>query len=622
MKHKFFSLSVVAIALITSSCSNDIDEGQAPGAYSGGQAITFEPWAIKQTKAAATQAGDMKDFAVLATDTAAADVLIDGALVSRTGSTWTYSPKAFWPETATVNFFAFSPTDAVNVAGGAAALVGQNDKNANEPTIEYTLPALLSDQKDLLVARHSGAYTQDGTTGVRLNFRHALSRVLFQAKSESATPFEVLSIKLMNVKSKATLYLNNVPKDAVVFPYPKNNDEINTTGYQTFWEPDNPATPTVVDLEAKLTLDSVPGDGAWHYIVGDADALYVIPQENAASSMDSATVVDASFTPLNEFYIEIAYQEIVEAGQPVQPPKTYAVPVPAIVGDAYASSIAFEMERQYTFQFELTGRKTIDFKGVTVSNYSNVTQVEPLSLKWAGSNIYWDGTKLTFDDDSIKTNEARQGVLFKWGSLVGISPEGADASGWTGRTYYPTNPGIDATWTTNTSYSDFTKIPYASAPLTSNEWNRDNAYLTEITNIPDTVAALKGDICVYLTNIGAAPKGKRWRMPTSAEFGDSAKYTLNPATGGFGSIIGAANGQSTISSGYRKVDLNHPYLPASGARNYVAGALFNVGTSGYYWSSSSSSATNGYSIYFTRTTMNPVSNTNRQYGYSVRCVAE
>jgi hypothetical protein len=621
MKHKIFSLSVLAIALIMSSCSKDIDEGQTPGVNSSGQAIKFKAWTNKQTRAA-TQAADMTDFAVLATDTSAVTkVLIDGAVVSGSNAAgWSYAPHAYWPETDTVNFFAYAPAAAPGITNtGISALEGQNNANADEPTIEYELPTLLSNQKDLLVSRHFGTYAREGTSGVLLNFRHALSRVKFQAKSESGTTFVVLSIKLKNVKSKATLDLNKVSKDATAFPYPTDNATIVSPGYQIHWVPDNPTTPAVVDLTANLTNDSVPGGGGWVNIVGDDDALYVIPQENTASSMDSATLVTtAKPDPApGEFYIEITYKDDLQTNAEA---KTYAVPVPAIVGDAYKSSIAFEMERQYTFRFELSGRKLIEFKEVTVSNYDEVDPDElPMSVQWAGSNIYWDGTKLTFDDDSIKTNEARQGVFFKWGSLVGISPAGADGSGWTGRTYFPTNPGIDATWTTNTTtYSDYVKIPYVSGDPGS--YLRTDAYLTEITNIPDSVAAYKGDICVYLTNIGAAPKGKRWRMPTAAEFGKATEYTRIPEIGGF-TLVTNQTESAPIPSGYRKTDSNRPYFPATGYRS--AGILMLVGQSGYHWSSSPSSATNSFYLYITGTSVFPAYNyINRTYGLSVRCVVQ
>jgi uncharacterized protein (TIGR02145 family) len=305
---------------------------------------------------------------------------------------------------------------------------------------------------------------------------------------------------------------------------------------------------------------------------------------------------------------------------------TYAVPVPAIAGDAYASSIAFEMERQYTFQFELSGRKPIEYKGVKVSNYKDVVQEELLNLQWAGSNIYWDGSKLTFDDSSIKINKEHQGVLFKWGSLVGMSPARAtgNSTGWAGLTYYPTNPGVDTTWTTDAAlYSDYALIPYVSGDPGS--YLRTNAYLTTITNDPDSVAASKGDICVYLTKIGAAPKGKRWRMPTSAEFKALADYERVPAdtNTAFAAVSNqTADGATNITNGWQRKDLNTPYFPASGFRN-TAGTLGVVGTNGYYWSSSPASNVVGFYLGFTGTTVGTANNSyGSTYGFAIRCVTE
>ncbi|GHT12405.1 hypothetical protein FACS189426_15750 [Bacteroidia bacterium] len=614
---------MLAVALIISSCSNDLDEGQTPAVNNGGHAITFKPWANKPLRAAATQAKDVTDFAVLATDTTLSTgvgVLIDGVLVTGSNATsWTYSPPAFWPETAPVNFFAFSPTAAPGVTNSVAALAGQDDANPNEPTIEYELPTTLADQKDLLVARRSSTFSQDGAGGVLLNFRHALSRVLFQAKSESSMNFIVSSIKLKNVKSKATLDLNYVPKDTDPFLYPTDNATIASPGYQVHWVHDGSS---VVDLEANITNTAVAGDGNWHYVVANDDALYVIPQENDASDLTKATLVTGP-DPSNRFYIEITYRE--NGAGAVD--KTYAVPVPAIVGDAYASSIAFEMERQYTFQFELFGKKPIQFKGVTVSNYSTVEQEELLRLHWAGSNIYWDGTKLTFADSNDKSKEQYQGVFFKWGSLVGLSPAGANGSTWSGLTYFPTNPGVDETWTTNsTTYATYADIPYATGTLPSYT-RRDTTYLAAITNDPvtgaDTIAALKGDICVYLTKIGAAPKGKRWRMPTSAEFGEAGDYGNVGATPWPAVTSVNADGTELFANGKQLRKLNTPFFPASGYRVSSTGVLDVVGPNGYAWASSPGSLTNGFSLGFSSTAIFPASTySSRTFGFSVRCVAE
>ncbi|GHV29895.1 hypothetical protein FACS1894177_01550 [Bacteroidia bacterium] len=601
---------MIAIALITSSCSNDLDEVPAPAAGSSGHAITFESWTNKPLRAA-TKADDVTDFAVLATDTttgAIDTVLINGVRVTGSNATsWTYTPLAFWPETAAVNFFAFSPTAAPGVTNGATALAGQYDTIPGEPGIEYELPTTLADQRDLLVARHSGTYAAEGATGVTLNFRHALSRVLFQAKSESSMDFIVSSIKLKNVKGKATLDLNNVPKDATAFPYPTDNATIDTVGYQTFWEPDSPTTPTVVDLEANLTTTAVAGGGAWTYIVGDADALYVIPQENEASDLKNATLVDGLFTAPSDFYIEITYREDGAGATD----RTYAVPVPAIVGDAYKSSIAFEMERQYTFQFELFGKKPIEFKGVKVSDYDEVTQEELLRLHWAGSNIYYDAAlkHLTFADSDDKSKEQYQGVFFQWGSLTGISPEGPYTTGNT--VIYPMG-GEPIT-----AAPAWNAIPHVTSD--PGTYPRDAKYLTETAY--DTISGV-GDICKYLTERGLAPKGKRWRMPTSAEFGEAGDYgNVGAASWGAVSTVNA-DGTTAFTNGVQLRKLNTPFFPASGYRSYSMGAFGNVGTYGYAWSSSSSSSSNGFGLFFRSVVAGPANDGDRMFGFPVRCVSE
>ena len=64
--------------------------------------------------------------------------------------------------------------------------------------------------------------------------------------------------------------------------------------------------------------------------------------------------------------------------------------------------------------------------------------------------------------------------------------------------------------------------------------------------------------------------------------------------------------------------------PASGIRASHSGALGSVGTNGYAWSSSPSSATSVYGSYldFYSSNMNPENHYDRAYGFPVRCVQE
>ncbi|GHV70685.1 hypothetical protein FACS189420_2820 [Bacteroidia bacterium] len=345
MKRTVFFLSMLATGLLVSSCSNDLDEGQE-AAGSGGKPISFNVWERKQLRSETTT--DIKDFRLLAADEMG-KTLIDGLEVTGKDTHWSYSPLGLWPETETtqVNFYAFSPAEAHGVTN---ALAGQTGPS---PTINYALPGHsvnasrpLSNQEDLLVAHHTGTFFAEGVSGVNLNFRHALSRVLFKAKSEGSLGFTVLGIALKNIKGSGTLNLASLPKDATTFVYPTTTATLADPGYRVYWDT---SADTNGDLVANLeTGVEIAGDGEYHNIV----ALYVIPQTNEASDLKKTTeLTEGSGTgTFTKFYIEITYKEV---GQTDSEAKTYAVPVPAIVGDATASSIAFEIERQYTFQFEL-----------------------------------------------------------------------------------------------------------------------------------------------------------------------------------------------------------------------------------------------------------------------------
>ena len=66
------------------------------------------------------------------------------------------------------------------------------------------------------------------------------------------------------------------------------------------------------------------------------------------------------------------------------------------------------------------------------------------------------------------------------------------------------------------------------------------------------------------------------------------------------------------------------WYPAVGYRIHDSGALYSVGSYGYYWSASPnpSSSYYAYYLYFNNGNVNPANDYNRSHGYSVRCVRE
>lgn len=274
-----------------------------------------------------------------------------------------------------------------------------------------------------------------------------------------------------------------------------------------------------------------------------------------------------------------------------------------------------------------------------------------ISLKkvaWAGSNIYWDGSKLTFDEAGNNANNNYQGVYFKWGSLVGISPVGQE---FTDKTPIYVPMPEQKTWFKNRTISNVTLIP-----SDSNDWaeipcaaagsidDRNGNYLADMKR-----TSVIGDICDYI-GVAGGPKG--YRMPKSNEFGPAAvqenadgvhwakSSASDPIYGGWyrGDILKEGSkpivtdkedGTTRISQGaYLLSGGAKLFFPASGNRADKGGAdgltdggLSKTGASGFYWAGSNGGS-NTYSFVFTHGGIWPNAKYPREFAYAVRCVKE
>ena len=251
-------------------------------------------------------------------------------------------------------------------------------------------------------------------------------------------------------------------------------------------------------------------------------------------------------------------------------------------------------------------------------------------LVWAGSNVYWDGAQLTFDEtvvDADAGSDLKQGVFFRWGSLVGVSPSlfyvtytpcyvAEGASSWTiGNTPYDSIPDFlgvhtDGGGQTNTFLNDADR-------------NSDTMYLTS-----------RGDICKYLSKTGAVEGN--WRMPTGADFnaaGIAARIMVGFSTytfpwskfGTYATISDdGVDGTAVIGGGgiYTVGDTSTRF-PASGYRGYQ-GTLFSLGSHGINWSCSTidNGTGNAFCLSFAPPSVSPAFIATRSFGFSVRCVRE
>jgi uncharacterized protein (TIGR02145 family) len=304
-----------------------------------------------------------------------------------------------------------------------------------------------------------------------------------------------------------------------------------------------------------------------------------------------------------------------------------------------------------------TAKKTYTITTALEKGKSYTVRMKPYLPKFAGSNIYWDSSKsqLTFDDHDDYTNTKYQGVHFKWGSLIGVSPaqtnDSKDFSSGTAANGDPNDSNVtldgtpiymkdpDGNWVkTNVAYATsedksngkerwfgensvgdntsgsngaWSPIPYGS---TDGPYGTDKYNL--LTNHSD-FAGYRGDICNYIN--------PAYRMPTSDEL--KALYNSNSSTyySGFSSSSitnQTADGKTALAQfgTFTGISSTTYYLPASGYRANSSGMLYFVGDNGYSWSGSASVSGAYYLRFDSSDASASMSNTDSEFGFSVRCV--
>ena len=163
-----------------------------------GDEVAFRAVAGHATRSVTTTTGTISEFKVWGfhENEGETKTFMDGVAVNRINDSWTYSPTQFWPEAGTIDFFSVSP--------GATAV--QIDKTTK--TIpNFTVPSDVDEQIDLLyAANYDCSKEANGVSGVEVNFRHALSQIVFQAKNINAKlEIEIGGVEVQNIIDGGTL---------------------------------------------------------------------------------------------------------------------------------------------------------------------------------------------------------------------------------------------------------------------------------------------------------------------------------------------------------------------------------------------------------------------------------
>ncbi len=303
MKKSFILLAAAALTLVACNKTVTVEENQ-------GDAISFRPLMTGVTKTADIDATGLHTtgFWVTAIHSVGPTTYIDNQGFTWDGtSTYTSTPKYYWPASGTLEFFAYAPT------------ADSNSQLTRTDHLIFTVTpsATITNQIDFIYANtdgksKSGAYTPVGgsastygAAGVPLNFRHTGAKIVVKVKNsaDNNLKFEISGWKLVNVDGSATFTYNNTAstgdettdtQDATQLLYA---DWSNNTDAQNVAYTSADFTTNTVDKQlttAKYLSSASP--------VGDGSAednelnMILIPQKTSAAAAYSGSTANDAVT--------------------------------------------------------------------------------------------------------------------------------------------------------------------------------------------------------------------------------------------------------------------------------------------------------------------------------------
>ncbi|GHT04127.1 hypothetical protein AGMMS49525_10120 [Bacteroidia bacterium] len=368
MKTKSIFFSLLGLVALSSSCATDLY--QSNPLQSSSPEISFKTFADKQLRASVTTAGAMTSFTTSAwSHTAATPTVYDGYVLNGVTVTrgeadgagannWDYFPKASWPARDSVDFFAYSPASSVNVTVGLKKDVSTvPTPPATGPEIQYTVPGWDGDsrpidqQEDFLVTK-SVDLTFTSSPTVQLNFKHALSRIVFKAQNQNKNKTYVIKeLALSKLKSKGTLnMLDSVPNAADPFTHLAG-------AYDVAWKAQHDSVTYKVDLgDTYVHVPFGTASTAYTDVTNASNGLMVLPQETVLGAFTGSTPeygtvaeIDGSLPDASYLYATIAEVDYLTNDTVNRRQVVFRLHDPA----NKAQGIVFEAGRQYTFLLTL-----------------------------------------------------------------------------------------------------------------------------------------------------------------------------------------------------------------------------------------------------------------------------
>lgn len=302
MKKILFS---VAMAFVLVSCSHD----EVIEINRDGDEIQFNVVSDAATRAADVYCNNNmpKQFRVWANHTKDKEwgggaPYINGDLIVREGAAAPYTWKnsvatRYWPE-GKVTFWA-----EVNA--------GDNFWwNDGSPFIlDYTVDTNVANQKDLLYAATCRTEEQGD---VVLNFRHALSQIVFRAQNNNPNIHVVINeVKICNLANKGTIHLNSATDGNIVNHDGKGDTAADRNGWRVSYQDHTTLAGGNTDYPVTFDEVAVPGDGQPYSLTSENDtdkefsskAMLLLPQTTTAWVPATGNAVPGADTQTGTYFL-------------------------------------------------------------------------------------------------------------------------------------------------------------------------------------------------------------------------------------------------------------------------------------------------------------------------------
>ncbi len=685
-KKSMFCVALASLVLATSCSQDDLQTAKFsqntinPNVELGGQPIsTFAAAKGKAVKSRAveTTITNLGSFTMNAFQDGEANYMKDVKYTSTDGSVWNTDAGTFyWPVEGNLHFYAYAPEQP----GQAGTF--KLDKDAQTLT-DFVPNTAAADQKDFVYAKSTGNNKANGTTGIDIDFQHALSEVTIAAKNENTTyTVDVTGVKIGNVIKKGTFTFPSTSDAAASWTL--SSDASDITDYTTTWTTPVTLGSDVSTLDAtnvpfmilpqqlskatkasekayiavkvKITLQGgyIQKDD-WVYVgidtnweMGKRYAYTLDFTSGAGQDKDGKQVISGTAINLNVDvtpWDEVAEDLDPSGVVPTRPSVANSLIIDPTSTMAYGINIADKIN---AFWSSAVGDQTTPIVAGTEWTAEVIWQDIPSrAINFCSkSGVVKSGD--TFEGKGTTPLYVKAAANVKGNVVVGIKKKGESDYLWSWHLWLTDEPQLVAGFMDrNLGAESATATDGAKTRGLYYQFGRKDPFVgsTEIYDINGTSKSTGATIATGKVTFAKAVQtpatfytygsgNNDWASPnnyTSKNWNDisesDGKTFFDPCPEGWRLPTKAEYSNfSTTTFTWDATNSGRTYngnwFPAAGYRYSDDGSMSFVGSYGDYWSASPYSGSSGYSLYFYSGSVNPASSSRRAFGFSVRCVQE